>query len=398
MITVTEKEENRLKSELEERVEALKNRMVELSSEIHENPERSLQEYEARDLLVSELANEGFEPKKGLAGLETAFRCTFTGSEPEPEICFMFEYDALEDLGHACGHNLSGVASLGAAIGLKRVVEEHDLPGKIVALGTPGEELYSGKVPMVNAGVFDGVDAALMAHMFDRTVLNPKFIALEGLEFKFTGRASHAAGAPEEGINALNGVIQTFENINALRQHVKDGVRIHGIITDGGSAINIVPEKAVAKFFVRAEESRYLEEVVGRVKKCAEGAAVGTGTNLEIDSFESSEDLVNNPVLAEVFEENLRRYTERVQETTEEIVGSTDVGNVSKAVPTIHPMIKITEEGTALHTEAFARAAQSEKGFAAMLLAAKALGLSALELIVNEKTLSRVRKTFQEDN
>lgn len=392
------KEKTRFKSEVEEHVEELKSRMMELSSEIHENPELSLQEYEARDLLVSELKKEGFETEKGVAGLDTAFRCTFAGTDPEPEICLMLEYDALEDLGHACGHNLSGVASMGAAIGVKRVIEEHDLPGKIVALGTPGEELYSGKVSMINAGVFDGVDAAIMAHMFDRTVLDPKFIALQGLEFKFTGKASHAAGAPEEGVNALNGVIQTFENINALRQHVKDGVRIHGIIADGGSAINIVPEKATAKFFVRAEKRKYLAEVVDQVKKCAEGAAVATGTELKIDCFESSDDLVNNPVLTEVFAENIQLYTERVQETTEEIVGSTDVGNVSKAVPTIHPMIKITAEGTSLHTEEFARATRSEKGFAGMIIAAKALGLTALDLIVDEESLIRARKAFRKEN
>ena len=389
------KEKKRLKSEAEKQVEALKNRMVELSSEIHENPELSLQEYEARDLLVGELEKEGFEAEKGLAGLDTAFRCTFTGTVPEPKICLMLEYDALEDLGHACGHNLSGVASRGAAIGVKRVVEEHDLPGKIVALGTPGEELHSGKVSMVSSGVFDEVDVAIMAHMFDRTVLNPKFIALEGLEFRFTGRASHAAGAPEEGVNALNGVIQTFENINALRQHVQDGVRIHGIITDGGSAINIVPEKATAKFFVRADARRYLDEVVEKVKKCGEGAAVATGTDLTVESFESNDDLVNNPVLTEIFGENVRRYTEEVFEATENAVGSTDAGNVSKVVPTIHPMISITSDRISLHTEEYARAAASREGFDGMIVAAKALALTALDLMTNPASLNRVNNAFR---
>lgn len=308
----------------------------------------------------------------------------------------MVEYDALEDLGHACGHNLSGVASIGAAIVVKDILTRHGLPGRVIALGTPGEELLSGKVPMVETGVFDDVDVAMMVHMFDRTILDPNFIAVEGLEFKFHGRPSHAAGAPEEGVNALNGIIQTFDNINALRQHVKDGVRIHGIITHGGSAVNIVPEKAVGKFFVRAEERKYLDEVVEGVRNCAEGAAVATGTDLEITTFGSNEELKNNPVLTDVFGDNVRRYQEKVIETTEEVLGSTDAGNVSKTVPTIHPTLSIAKEGTSLHTEEFARAACSEEGFLGMTIAAKALALTALDLIADNDLMDRIRGTFHE--
>lgn len=389
---------NKLKSEAEEKIDELRGRMVELSTDLHENPELSYEEYHAQDLLVAELEDRGFSLETGTAGLETAFRATFEGRSPEPAICFMVEYDALEDLGHACGHNLSGVASLGAAIGMKTILAGYDLPGRIVALGTPGEELHSGKVPMVEAGVFDDLGAAMMVHMFDRTVLDPKFIAMEGIEFEFHGKPSHAAGAPEEGINALSAVIQTFENINALRQHVKDGVRIHGIITDGGSAINIVPETATAKFFVRAESSEYLSEVAEKVKKCGEGAAVATGADLRIETFESNDDLDNNPVLTEIFDENIRRYTDDVSRTTEESLGSTDAGDVSKVLPTIHPTVSIAPEGTSLHSEEFARASHSEQGFDGMMRAAKGLALTALDLLVGENILDRAWNSFNDSD
>ena len=388
---------NELKSSAEKNIEELRDRMVGLSNELHENPELSYEEYHAQELLVRELEEEGFAVETGLAGIETSFRASYSAKNPEPTICFMVEYDALEDLGHACGHNLSGAASVGAAAAVKNVIEEYGLTGKIVALGTPGEELHSGKVPMVEAGLFDEMDVAMMVHMFDRTVLDPKFIAMEGIEFKFHGKPSHAAGAPEEGINALNGVIQTFENINALRQHVKDGVRIHGIITDGGSAINIVPESAAAKFFVRADSSEYLEEVAGKVEKCAEGAAVATGAEVEIETFEANDDLENNPVLTAIFDENVRRYSEDVIGRTEVSVGSTDAGNVSKVVPTIHPMVSIAPEGTSLHSEEFARASGSEAGFEGMVVAAKALALTALDLLAGDNFLDRARESFNEN-
>ncbi|MBS3736449.1 MAG: M20 family metallopeptidase [Candidatus Bipolaricaulota bacterium] len=388
---------NKLKSEAEETIDGLRERMVELSTDLHENPELSYEEYHAQDLLVTELENRGFLIETGTAGLETAFRATYEGRSPGPAICLMAEYDALEGLGHACGHNLSGVASVGAAIGVKEVLAGNDLPGRIVVLGTPGEELHSGKVPMVEAGVFDDLDVAMMVHMFDRTILDPKFIAMEGIEFRFHGKSSHAAGAPEEGINALNGVIQTFENINALRQHVKDGVRIHGIITDGGSAINIVPETAAARFFVRADTSTYLTEVLDKVKKCGEGAGVATGADARIETFEANEDLDNNPVLTEIFAENIRRYTEVAIETSEESLGSTDAGDVSKVIPTLHPTVSIAPEGTSLHSEEFARASASEKGFEGMIKAAKGMALTALDLLTGASALDRVWDSFNDD-
>ncbi len=385
-----------MKIKAEKVIEENKGKMVDLGSEIHENPELSYEEYNSQQLLVEELESQGFSVETGIAGLDTSFRAIYEGSKAEPIICLMVEYDALEDLGHACGHNLSGVASVGAAIAAKEIIESYNLSGSVIALGTPGEELYSGKIPMLEAGVFDEVDVAMMTHMFDRTVIDPTFIAMDGLEFTFHGRSSHAGGAPEKGVNALNGIIQTFENINALRQHVKDGVRIHGIITDGGSAINIVPEESAARFFVRADNREYLDEVVNKVRRCGEGAAVATGTEVEFNIFESNDDLENNPVLTALFDENIRRYTKDVTGTMEEAIGSTDVGDVSKVVPTIHPMVSITSEGTALHTKEFAKATASQEGFEGMINASKALALTAIDLIVEKNFLNRAWSVFNE--
>lgn len=387
---------NKIKNEAEKIIDTLGDKLRDLSYRIHENPELSYEEYEARDLLVGELNNSGFDVETGIAYLETAFRGTYRIEEGGPRVCLMMEYDALKDLGHACGHNLSGVASLGAAIAVKEMMEKYDIAGELVGMGTPAEETGGAKADMVEAGLFDDLDAALMVNMFDRTVLDPIFIALNGVTFTFHGKPAHAAGAPEKGINALNGVISTFENVNALRQHVKETVRMHGIITNGGSAVNIVPELAEAKFFIRAPKRDYLDEVMDKVVNCARGAATATGAELDIDRFESIDELHSNPALTALFDENIRRYVSDVDATTEEAVGSTDVGTVSKVVPTIHPLVSITDQPTPLHTEEFAEATASEEGYQGMIASAKALSLTVLDLLVELEFDRRARETFLE--
>ncbi len=386
-----------LKEEVINEVDRIKDRMIELSDRIHDNPEISFEEFKASQWLASELKNHGFNVEMRVAGLETAFKATYRIAGERPVVCFMVEYDALPDLGHACGHHMSGVASTAAAIALKKVTERHKLSGTVMALGTPGEELYAGKVHLIKAGIFKEVDVAMMVHAFDRNVLRPPFLALDAWQFDFKGKPAHASGAPHEGINALNAVLLTFRAIDALRQHVKSDVRIHGIITKGGKAPNIVPDEASARFYVRAKERTYLDEVSEKVKNCARGAAIATGAELEISSFEPSlDDLITNPTLSELFRNNWERFTKDILEEISESLGSSDVGNVSHVVPTIHPMIAIAPRGILPHTREFTEAGKSEKAHQALIIAAKTLAMTALDVMLNPTLVDKMKKELEE--
>jgi len=312
----------------------------------------------------------------------------------KPTICFMVEYDALPDIGHACGHHMSGVASVTAAIALSKVMKRHGLGGRVIALGTPGEELYAGKVHLIKVGAFNGVDVAMMVHASDRNVLRCRLLALDALQFNFKGKPAHAAAAPYMGINALNAVLLTFHAIDALRQHVRSDVRIHGIITEGGKAPNIVPEKASARFYIRATERWYLNEVTEKVKNCAKGAALATGASLEITNFEPSlDDMINNPTLCEVFRKNWKRFTTDIIDEKEPL-GSSDVGNVSHVVPTIQPEISIAPEGTVPHTREFAEAGISEKAHQALVVAAKSMAMTAIDILYTPELLEKIKQDF----
>ncbi|MEM2961276.1 MAG: M20 family metallopeptidase [Candidatus Bathyarchaeia archaeon] len=391
MISIT-----KLKEEVAEEVNKIRDRMVELSDKIHGNPELSFEEFKASKWLASELEEHGFNVQIGIANLETAFKATYRVAGEKPIICLMVEYDALPDIGHACGHHMSGVASVTAAIALSKVMQRYGLDGSIVALGTPGEELYAGKIPLIKAGAFDGVDAAMMVHAADKNVLRSSLLALDALQFDFKGKPAHASAAPHMGINALNAVLLTFRAIDALRQHVRSDVRIHGIITEGGKAPNIVPEKASARFYVRSTERWYLDEVTEKVKNCARGAALATGASLEIISFEPSmDDMINNTTLCELFRKNWAQFTTDILDQ-EEPLGSSDVGNVSHVVPAIQPEISIAPEGTTPHTREFAEAGISEKAHQAIVIAAKTMSMTAIDLLSIPEIVDKIRQDFSQ--
>jgi len=382
---------NDAKNDIAKQVDQLQNSMCELSDRIHSHPELALKEYEAVKWLTSELQEHGFTVEIGVGGLETAFRAAYEGASQKPVACLVVEYDALPELGHACGHNVSGVASVAAAIALSKVMSKYQLQGSIVVVGTPAEEYYAGKVTLIEAGVFEDVDFAMMVHMYDRNEASPVFLALDALTFTFKGKPAHAAGAPHEGINALNAVRLTFAGIDALRQHVREEVRIHGIVTEGGDAANIVPEKASANVYVRARERRYLDEVKEKVKNCARGAAIATGAELEIGSFEQSNDnLITNPVLIELFRKSWKNFVSEIHETGP-TVGSTDMGNVSHVVPSIHPMVAMAPKGTVLHTREFADAARSEKAYEALSIASKTMGMTVVDVLTNSAVVDELR-------
>ena len=386
-----------LVEKIKENIDQNKELYISTSHKIHANPEIGNEEFFASSLLTEILENEGFSVTKAVAGHETSFIARKKSNKPGPSIAFLAEYDALPGLGHACGHNIIGTMSTAAAIALSKVLDE--VGGEAVVLGTPAEEggpNGSAKGSFVKHGLLEGIDAAMMIHPNGKTSLTVPSLAVDPLDFEFFGKSAHAAASPHEGINALDAVIQLFNGINALRQHVTDDVRIHGIITHGGDAPNIVPEYAKARFFIRAATRNRLNEVTKRVKAIAEGAALTTGAKVKITAFQNE---VDNLLLNDRFNNIYREVIEELGENVhlqKEGIGSTDAGNISQVVPTIHPYIKIGPDHLVAHTDEFREAAASERGDYALITGAKALALTALRLIVEPDTLEEIKEEFKQ--
>ncbi|OIK10905.1 M20 family metallopeptidase [Bacillus sp. MUM 13] len=371
-------------------------RYIEASHYIHENPEIGNQEYLASDTLTNILEEAGFEVTRNVAGHETGFIARKSSGKPGPSIAFLAEYDALPGLGHACGHNIIGTTSIAAGIALSKVVEETG--GETVVFGTPAEEggpNGSAKGSFVKHGLLEGIDAALMIHPSGKTGLTSPSLAVDPLDFFFYGKAAHAAGSPEEGINALDAVIGIFNGINALRQQLPSDVRIHGIITHGGDAPNIIPDFASARFFIRASTWKRAEEVSAKVRNVAQGAALAAGATVKIERFQNEvHDIVINTSLDEVLREELENLGETVDKRSGGI-GSTDAGNVSHVVPTAHPYIKIGPDELIAHTNEFREAAGSSQGEHALLTGAKALALTGYRLLTDKELLQKVKTEFR---
>jgi amidohydrolase len=386
-----------LKNKLTSKVDELSSTLLSISHEIHDNPEIGNEEFFASETLTSLLTQHGFSIERGLAGHETSFVARKSSGKEGPVIGYLAEYDALPGLGHACGHNIIGTTSCGAAIALASVLEETG--GEVVVFGTPAEEggpNGSAKGSFVKAGLFEGVDACLMVHPYNRTTLTGKTLAVDPLDFEFKGRSAHAAASPEDGINALDGVIQLFNGINALRQHLTDDVRIHGIITHGGDAPNIVPDYAKARFYIRAATREACNEVTKKVKAVAEGAALATGTEVNVIKIQNEVDHFQlNRRFDKVFQNSIESLGEYFDETERKGLGSSDAGNVSRVVPTIHPYIKIGPESLVVHTNEFREAAKSPEGDRALLTGAKALALTGYELLTDSQLLNEIWEEFR---
>ncbi|RRN74008.1 M20 family peptidase [Peribacillus simplex] len=368
------------------------------SQAIHSKPEIGNQEFFASDTLTGILQHEGFEVTRNIAGHETGFIAKKTSSKEGPTIAFLAEYDALPGLGHACGHNIIGTTSVAAGISLAQVLEETG--GEVIVFGTPAEEggpNGSAKGSFVKHGLFDGVDAAIIIHPAGQTGVTSPFLAVDPLDFHFYGKSAHAAAAPEQGVNALDGVIQLFNGINALRQQLPTEVKIHGIITNGGEAPNIIPEYASARFYIRATNWKLCQEVSRKIRTVAEGAALATGSTVKVERFQNEVlDFVINPVLDELLKEELAQLGETVAPRKESGFGSTDAGNVSHVVPTAHPYIKIGPDELIAHTNEFRDCAKSQAGDKAILTGAKALALTGYRLISDKDLLDKVKTAFDE--
>ncbi|MGH2331267.1 M20 family metallopeptidase [Thermoanaerobacter mathranii] len=375
-------------------IERIKEEIFEVADEIYKNPELGNQEFKASKLLREKISAYGFLVNE-VEGLPTAFLARKKGQKPGPKIAFLAEYDALPKIGHACGHNLIAAASFGAAAALGALAEE--LSGEVILVGSPAEETDGAKVLLVERGIFNDMDAAMMVHPGNRTTIYTTSLAMEALEFTYTGKAAHAAASPHLGINALDAVILLFNGINALRQQLRPDARIHGIIVEGGHTPNIIPERAVARFYVRAKEKKYMLEVKEKVIACAKGAELSTGAKLSYRNFELGFDnLVTNKTMAEVFKANLKELGYHDISDEEEGIGSTDMGNVSQVVPAIHPHIAIAEKDVVPHSLEFLKAAGSTRGKETAVLSAKVLAMTALDIMTREELLKKIKEEFEE--
>lgn len=381
-----------MKEHVWQRIDELGPQLWDLALRIHAHPEVGFEEHQAAAWLAEALEEGGFAVERGVGGLPTAFRAVHPEQKPGPRVALLAEYDALPELGHACGHNLIATIAVGAALGLAAYKEE--LPGALVVLGTPAEEGGGGKIKLIGAGLFRDLEAAMMVHPADQTVVDRASLAITEVEIAFQGVAAHASSEPEKGVNALDAVIQTFIGLNALRQHIRDGARIHGVITHGGVKPNIVPEYAAARFYVRAADNEYRDELVEKLHRCAQGAALATGAKLDFRLVGHAYKAIRpNQALARRFAQHIADLGFPV-EPPQGGLGSTDMGDVSWEVPAIHPYIRIGPGVIPGHSRAFCDAARSELAKEAMLAAAKALAAVCLDLWTDPVLYPRVRAEF----
>ncbi len=376
-------------------IDARRHQLSELSLKIHSNPELGFQEVKAAAWLTRYLEENGFSTQQGICELPTAFRGSY--GQGKPAIAILAEYDALPNLGHACGHNLIAASAVGAGVASKLAIDQ--LGGTILVIGTPAEELYGGKVIMAERGAFGNLDMAMLVHPGVYDTATTETLACQALEVEFFGKAAHAAARPDAGINALEAMLQAFTAINSLRQHIKDKDRIHGIITDGGQAANVVPAHSAGSFLVRAEDDTYLNELNQRVLDCFIGAATASGARLEYKWGDIRyTPLRNNLTLAQLFTQNMQSLGRKVQfSDPSKAFGSTDMGNVSQVVPSIHPFVAIAPVEIATHSPQFASAAASEAGIHGLLDAAKALAMTVVDLVANPEIATKVKQEFRQN-
>jgi len=376
-------------------IEERRDRLIDLSRSIFEEPELKFEEYRTVEKLLDELKSvDGLHIEKGVANLETAFVASLEGSQAGPTIAMLAEFDALPKIGHGCGHHLICTSTVGAMIGLAPVIGK--LAGRVELIGTPGEEGGGGKIIMHERGIFDHVDVVYSFHPYTLNIVGLKMLGSKQVGLKFTGKAAHAAVDPHSGRSALEAVIQTFVNVNGMRQFTTEDTRIHGIIVDGGTKPNIVPDSSSCLFYVRACDEEYLQELSERVELCAKAAAVATETKLEIAAGECDtyRPLEPNQTLTRVMRKILEDLGVTEFANIPYLPGSNDLGNLSHEVPAARAWLKICGPEIPLHSPEFAKAAMSEKGQEAMIVGAKLQALTVIELLENPGLIEEMEKEF----
>ena len=374
-------------------VDARRTQLLSTSHYIHAHPEVRFTEHLASARLAEELQAGGFEVEIGVGTLPTAFRAELKGSQPGPTVAILAEYDALPDIGHACGHNIIASSALGA--GLAVADAGRDFPGTLLVIGTPAEEGGGGKVILAENGVFDDVEAAIMVHPSQHDMVVRGSLAHSFVEIVFHGRASHAAAAPDQGVNALEAVMMTFAGLNARRLHMRADARVHGFINNGGSAVNIIPGLASARFSVRAKDRTYQRELVEILTQCARGAETMIGARLELNETRGYEHMVSNETIAGVMGGHLQRLGRTVvPPDAEDRMGSTDMGDISQLMPAVHAYLSIAPAGIANHTIEFTDLAGSEAGDAAVVIGAKSLAQTALDVLMTPALLEQAKAEY----
>ncbi len=389
-----------LKSGIAAAADGLADELEALSHRIHDHPELGFSEEKAHAWLTDFLERHGARVERGVGGLATAFRATIPGTAPGPTIAILCEYDALPGIGHACGHNVIATAGAGAGAALARALGTLPFPGRVQVIGTPAEEGGAGKVKLMEAGIFRDVDAAMMVHGRCGTQVWRPSLGIIKVKVEYFGKAAHASSWPWRGVNALNAVIQLFVAVDAMRQQLRPDARLHGVITDGGAQPNIIPEYTSAEFYLRALDSAYCHELLRRFEAAAEGAAAATGCRVKVaQDGPMHEPLKPNATMADIFRRNLEWIDfPEDPDDGEAGFGSTDCGNVSQTIPTIHPYVRISPDGVPGHSREFAEWARSPIARAGMLAGAKAMALTALDLLAAPQALANAKDDFARDD
>lgn len=382
-----------LRDEVLKNIDLLADEAWDVCTFLYENPELGLEEFKASERLIAVLESHGFTVQRGLEDLSTAFIARRNGLKPRPAISFLAEYDALPNIGHACGHNLIAIVGTYAGIALGAVAER--LPGTILVIGTPAEENLGGKIKMLAKGAFDHVDVAMMAHPSTETAVRAKALASQVTEVTFFGKPAHAAATPWRGINALDALIQTFVALDLLRKQMKPSIRTPGIITEGGERANIVPERATGVFSLRAETFPELEELLEKFKNIVQAAALSTGATFEIKYPEPAYlDMRNVEKLVVAFEKNWLELGGKLFVDKGKTPGSLDIGNISYKIPALHPSFAITTEPIAGHTREFCQATRTTMAREETFRMIKALALTGLDILTQPNLLKDIQNEF----
>ena len=388
---------NKIHESIKQRIDEVSEELISASHAIHANPELAFKEFFACETLTNALEHHDIKTEKAVYSLETSFEAKLNTDSAGPTVAILAEYDALPGIGHACGHNIIATSALGAALGLHAVAQE--LQGGVRLIGTPAEEKGGGKELMARNGAFEGIDAAMMIHPAGTNLASMPCICVAEVEVIYHGKSSHASAMPHKGINALDGLLLAYQAISNLRQHIRSTERIHGIITEGGSAPNIVPDRSAGQFYVRAADDKELAQLKPRVQSCFEAGAKGSGCEVEVNWANVDYlDLNTNWPLAELFQEHaesLGREFIPYEEAVKFGAGSTDMGNVSHRLPSIHPMLAVAPPNVVIHNPEFAKWAASEKGDAAVIDGAKALALTAADFLLSTELQDRAKTAYE---